>query len=34
MQNELRAARAARVLSVSAAEGATVTAGEVLITLE
>jgi biotin carboxyl carrier protein len=34
MQNELRAARAGRVLSVSAAEGATVTAGEVLVTLE
>jgi biotin carboxyl carrier protein len=34
MQNELRATRAARVLSVSAAEGATVAAGEVLVTLE
>lgn len=34
MQNELRAARAARVLSVSAAEGATVAAGEALVTLE
>jgi biotin carboxyl carrier protein len=34
MQNELRAARAARVLAVSAVEGATVTAGEVLLTLE
>ncbi len=34
MQNELRAARAARVLRVSAVEGATVAAGEVLVTLE
>ena len=34
MQNELKAARAARVLSVSAMEGATVAAGEVLVTLE
>jgi biotin carboxyl carrier protein len=34
MQNELRAGRAARVLTVSAMEGATVAAGEVLVTLE
>jgi len=34
MQNELRAARAGRVVSVAAAEGATVAAGEVLVTLE
>jgi len=34
MQNELRAAHAARVLSVSASEGATVAAGEVLVTLQ
>jgi len=34
MQNELRAGRAARVLSVAAGEGATVAAGEVLVMLE
>ncbi len=34
MQNELRAARTGRVLSVSAVEGATVVAGEILVTLE
>jgi len=34
MQNEIHATRTARVLSVPAAEGATVLAGEVLVTLE
>ncbi len=34
MQNEIRAPRAGRVLSVPAAEGATVAAGEVLATME
>ncbi len=34
MQNEMKAARAGRVLNVSAREGATVAAGEVLLTLE
>ena len=34
MQNEMKAARAGRVLAVSAKEGATVTAGEVLVTIE
>ena len=34
MQNEMKAARAGRVLSVAAREGATVTAGEVLATVE
>jgi len=34
MQNELRAAHAARVAAVSARAGATVAAGEVLVTLE
>jgi len=34
MQNELRASRAGRVLSVSASEGAKVAAGEILVTLE
>lgn len=33
MQNELKAARAGKVLSLSAAEGATVTAGETLATI-
>lgn len=33
MQNEMKASRAGRVLSVSAKEGATVTAGEVLATI-
>jgi biotin carboxyl carrier protein len=34
MQNEMKAARAGRVLSVAAREGATVAAGEILATLE
>ncbi len=34
MQNEMKAARAGRVLTVSVKEGATVTAGEVLVTIE
>ena len=34
MQNEMKAPRAGRVLSVAAKEGATVTAGEALATLE
>jgi biotin carboxyl carrier protein len=34
MQNEMKAARAGCVLAVSAKEGATVTAGEVLVTIE
>lgn len=34
MQNELKAARAGKVLTVSAREGATVTAGELLATIE
>lgn len=34
MQNEMKAARAAKILSVQAKEGATVTAGEILATLE
>ena len=33
MQNELKALRAGRILSVSAQEGETVTAGEVLATI-
>ncbi|MBZ5578441.1 MAG: hypothetical protein LAP40_17905 [Acidobacteriia bacterium] len=33
MQNEMKASRAGRVLTVSAKEGATVTAGEVLATI-
>jgi biotin carboxyl carrier protein len=33
MQNEMKAPRAGRVLSVAAREGATVTAGEVLLTI-
>ena len=34
MQNEMKAPRAARILSVPAKEGATVAAGEVLVTIE
>ena len=34
MQNEMKAARAGRVRAVSAKEGATVAAGEVLVTIE
>jgi len=34
MQNELKAARAGKVLTVTAKEGATVTAGELLATIE
>jgi biotin carboxyl carrier protein len=34
MQNEMKATRAGRVLTVSVKEGATVTAGEVLLTIE
>lgn len=34
MQNEMKAQRAGRVLSVAAREGATVTAGEPLVTIE
>ena len=34
MQNEMKASRAGRILSVAAKEGATVTAGEVLATIE
>jgi len=34
MQNEMKAARAGKVLSVPAKEGATVAAGEVLATIE
>ena len=33
MQNEMKAARAGKVLSLTASEGATVTAGEVLATI-
>jgi biotin carboxyl carrier protein len=33
MQNEMKAARAGRILSVTAKEGATVAAGEVLATI-
>jgi biotin carboxyl carrier protein len=33
MQNEMKAARAGKVLSLTASEGATVTAGEVLVTI-
>jgi len=34
MQNEMKASRAGRVLSVAAKEGSTVTAGEVLVAIE
>jgi biotin carboxyl carrier protein len=34
MQNELKAARAGKVLTLAAKEGATVTAGELLATIE
>jgi len=34
MQNEMKASRAGRILSVTATEGATVSAGEVLVTIE
>jgi len=34
MQNEMKATRAGRVLSMTATEGATVVAGEVLATIE
>ncbi|MEI9972631.1 MAG: biotin/lipoyl-containing protein [Ignavibacteriota bacterium] len=34
MQNEMKAVRAGRILNVAVKEGATVTAGEVLATIE
>jgi biotin carboxyl carrier protein len=34
MQNELKATRAGRILTVGAKEGATVSAGEILATIE
>jgi biotin carboxyl carrier protein len=34
MQNEMKASRAGRILTVAAREGATVSAGEILATIE
>jgi biotin carboxyl carrier protein len=34
MQNEMKASRAGRILTVGAKEGATVSAGEILATIE
>jgi biotin carboxyl carrier protein len=34
MQNEMKAARAGKILTVTVKEGATVTAGDVLATIE